>query len=198
MTGTEQSRGRSERPYRDQVLSGLRLAGWVCLGILTCGLLVGGAGIAFSEIPGSKAIGYACLAAGAAILVSTMQLWARRFSGFLLMGALAALIQLLTGKQLNNSSIQVPRWISLLGAALMLSSSALFLELKKRRLSLVDRVALILWAALVIWGVYSTAFLIPLTLSVVVLVLAHLTHRAKKRRQVGVPSGESPVGLDPR
>lgn len=198
MTGTEQSGGGSERPYRDQVVSGLRLAGWVCLGILTCGLLVGGAGIAFSEIPGSKVSGYVYLSVGAAILFSTMQAWARRFSGVLLLGAFAALLQVLTGKELNNSSIHVSRWISLLGAALMLSSSALFLEFKKRRLSLVDRVALILWVALVIWGVYSTAFQIPLTLSVVVLVLAHLTHRAKVRRRVGVPSGESPVGLDLR
>ena len=200
MTGTEQSRGRSERPYRDQVLSGLRLAGWVCLGILTCGLLVGGAGIAFSEIPGSKAIGYACLAAGAAILISTMRLWARSggFSGFFLMGALAALVQFLTGKQFGNLSIQVPRWISILLVVLMLFTRALFVEFKKRRLSLVDRVALTLWAGLWIWSVYSKAALILLTISVVVLVLAHLTHRAKKRRQVGVPSGESPVGLDLR
>lgn len=200
MTGTEQSRGGSKRPYRDQVVSGLRLAGWVCLGLLTCGLLAKGAGIAFSEIPGSKATGYAYLAAGAAILISTMRLWARSggFSGFFLMGAFAGLVQFLTGKQFGNSSIQVPRWISLLLVMLMLITRALFVEFKKRRLSLVDRVALTLWAALWISSIYSKAPLILLTMGVVVLALARLTHHAKRRRRAGVPTRDSPVGLDLR
>lgn len=171
------SQGKPKQSYGEQVISGLRLAGWVCLAILTFCLVVGGAAIAFSVVPGSKFYGWGALAIGGAIVVYTTEAWARNFSGVLMLGAGMAILSFSTGALVSDPSIHIPRWTALAAALAYVLDAILFVQFKKRRLTAVDRVALPLFMALLTWSMLTSAFLEPLSMSVGVLAIAWAVDR---------------------
>ena len=173
---------RIKRSLREQVISGLRLAGWTVLGIITCILLVGGAAAAFSVMPNHRVLGGAALTVAASVLVYTVQRWAKLLPGLLLLATFNALVMAKTGTLITNHSVHIPRQVALGSALLLATSCVLSLQFYGRRLGLVDRIALLSYVACTVWGMLSKFLLAPLILGVLILILAWANDRIRRSR----------------
>src|SRR6185437_2204272 len=138
----------------EQVKSGVRRAfGWI-LGCAWFGLVIWGVLNAFGNESNfseghnpSRILGYVLLSVAAAIFAATANRWKRVFPGIMLAATLGAFLELVQGHALNNAAIPIPRWIALLQLAVIGVVAVLSFTFKKRPLNIVDRIALLAFAA---------------------------------------------------
>ena len=171
-----------KRPWRKQVVSGLRLVALAIAGFLVFGLLLWGAGVAYSKLPGPKGPAWVALVVAGGIVVQTAQRWAKVLPGLLILAAFNALISAGTGHLINNTKVPFPREVALAATLLFATSSVLSAQFYDRRLSLVDRTVLVAYVAFVVWGWLTNRFLTSLTLGVVAFSVAWLNHRYRQHR----------------
>lgn len=144
---------------RDQVKSGfLRASAWL-LGGAWFALVIWGITNAFGTdanfLDGrhpSRILGYAILSVAGFILAATANRWKRVFPGLMLAATFGALLELEQGHAVNNPSVLIPRWIALVQLAVIAVVTALSFTFKKRLLTIVDRVALLAFAASIFVG----------------------------------------------
>lgn len=142
----------------------LRIVGGVLLSVLTFGLLIGGAGILSSVIPGSKVVGAACLGIATVVLVFTVERWAKMLPGLLFLATINALLMAASGHLLNNPSVPVAPQKALTAAALTALSCVLSLHFHDMRLGTMHRAALLFFVACLVWGMLSSFHILPLVL----------------------------------
>jgi hypothetical protein len=142
-----------------QVKSGFRRAfGWI-LGCAWFALVIWGIINAFGTEANfseghhpSRVLGYVILGVAAAIFAATANRWKRVFPGIMVAATLGALLQLEQGHAVNNPSVLIPRWIALVQLAVIAGVTALSFTFKKRALNIVDRIALVAFAASIFVG----------------------------------------------
>ena len=177
----------SERKtVKQQVVSGAGIAaGWL-LGIVWLGLVYWGLGAVVkpgSGISGSTG-GYAILAVAGLIFILTANRWKRAFPGIMLAATLGALLELEQGHAVNNPSVLIPRWIGLVQLVVIAGVTALSFTFKKRPLNIVDRIALLAFAAsILVGGDEATRQELPLALIVggLCILAAWVYDRVRRR-----------------
>lgn len=178
-------------PTKEQVQSGFRrVFAWI-LGAAWFGLVIWGIINAFGTdanfSPGhhpSRVLGYAILGVAGTIFAVTANRWKRLFPGIMLAATLGALLELELGHAVNNPSVLIPRWIALVQLVVIAGVTALSFTFKKRPLNIVDRIALLAFAASIfVGGDEATRQELPLALIVGgVCVLAAWAYERVRRR----------------
>jgi hypothetical protein len=155
-----------------KVQSGFAIAfGWL-LGMAWLGLVFWGMVEAFGTEANfteghhpSRPLGYLLLAVAAAIFILTANRWKRVFPGIMLAATLNSLLELERGHPIGNSSVLIPRRIAFVQLVAIISVTAVSFTLKNRPLTLLDRVALLIFAVSVyIGGQEVSVGNIPVTL----------------------------------
>jgi hypothetical protein len=176
---------------RDQVKSGFQRAGAWLLGMAWLGLVYWGIGAAtepggnLSERTRSHFLGYALLTVASSIFVVTANRWKRVFPGIMLAATLGAVLELWHGHAVNNPSVLIPRWIAFSQLVVIAGVTALSFTFKKRPLNIIDRIALLAFAASIfVGGDEATRQELPLALIIGgVCVLAAWAYARLQRRQ---------------
>lgn len=179
-----------------QVKSGFRRAGAWLLGIAWFGLVLWGILEAFgteANFSGghhpSRVLGYLVLIVAAAIFIATANRWKRILPGIMLAATLGALLELQQGHAVNNPSASIPRWIALIQLAVIAGVTALSFTFKRRALNIVDRIALLAFAASIYVGWdEATRQELPLALIVggVCVLAAWAYDRMRRRGDISV------------
>lgn len=143
----------------EQVKSGLwRLAGWPAgmawLGLVFLGIVESfGTEASFSEgHHPSQVLGYFILLGAAVIFIVTANHWKRALPGIMLAATLGSFLELESGHGVNNPSVLVPRSIALVQLLVTAGVTALSFRFKNRVLNIVDRLALLVFAASIYVG----------------------------------------------
>lgn len=144
---------------KEQVKSGFRRAfAWI-VGCAWLALVIWGITNAFGTEGNfseghhpSRALGYVILGVAAAIFAATANRWKRAFPAIMLAGSLGALLELEHGHAVNSPSVLIPRWIALVELVVIAAVTALSFTFKKRPLNIVDRIALLAFAASIFVG----------------------------------------------
>lgn len=176
-----------------QIKSGVRhAAGWLVGGAWFAFVIWGitnafGTEANFSEgHHPSRILGYVILGVAAAILAGTANRWKRVFPGIMLAATLGALLELEQGHAVNYPSVLVPRWIGLVQLVVIAGVTALSYTFKERPLNIVDRLALVAFAASIfVGGDEATRQELPLALIIggVCMLSAWAYHRMRQRAE---------------
>lgn len=162
------------RSIKQQVKSGFRraagwLAGMAWLAIVFWGIInVFGTEANFSvgHHP-SRALGYFLLTLAVLIFLITADRWKRVFPGIMLAATLGCLLELESGHVVNSPSTLVPRSIAFIQLVVVVAVTALSFSFKQRPLSILDRLALLAFAASIfLGGEQATERRVPLALVV--------------------------------
>jgi uncharacterized membrane protein YidH (DUF202 family) len=144
---------------KEQVISGLLSAGGWLLGGTWFALVIWGITNAFGTEANfseghhpSRVLGYVILGVAAAIFVATANRWKRVFPGIMVAATFGALLELEHGHALNYPTVLIPRWIALVQLVVIAGVTALSFTFKKRPLNLIDRIALLVFAASIYVG----------------------------------------------
>lgn len=159
---------------KEQVKSGFRRAGGWLLGCAWFGLVIWGITDAFGTEANfseghhpSRVLGYGILVVAGAIFAATANRRKRVFPGIMLAATLGALLELEQGHAVNNPSVLIPCWIALVQLVVIAVVTALSFTFKKRPLNIVDRIALLAFAASIfVGGDEATRHRLPLALIV--------------------------------
>jgi len=176
-------------PRLEQVKSGFRRAGAWLLGMAWLGLVFWGvietfgteANFSEGHHP-SRILGYFLLGTAAVIFVFTANYWRRALPGIILAATLGTLLELEQGHAVNNPAVLVPRWIALVQLVVIGGVTALSFTFRKRPLNILDRLALLAFAASIYWGgEEATQQKFPLALMVggACVLFAWATHRLR-------------------
>ena len=163
-----------KRSVSDQVISGLRLSGWVVLTCVTGILLVRGTLVVSHQAAGSVAMGWATLAIGFVILVLNLDGWAKVLPGLLALAAFNALVMAASGHVLNDLSTPVSRSMAIGSAIALAIASAVSIHFYGKRLSLLDRVILVAYVGFILLGFASRWVLVSFGLGTLVLAVPWL------------------------
>lgn len=143
----------------EEVVSGFRRAGGCLLGVAWLGLVFAGIVEAFGTeanfLEGhhpSRVLGYFLLATAAIIFVTTADRWKRAFPGIMIAATLGALLELEQGHAVNNPSVLVPRSTGFVQLVVIAGVTGLSFTFKKRPLHILDRIALLVFAASIFLG----------------------------------------------
>ncbi len=138
----------NDRTIKSQIISGLQLAAKTILAIATAGIFFGSLTAIISPsrvrpdsfLVRSPASGWILLAVATTILIATMNRWVKILPGVLGYSTLGGLIMLASGQ---SNKVPVPRLTAFLLVLFTVASSLLSLTFQERRLSIVDRLALL-------------------------------------------------------
>lgn len=100
----------------------------------------------------SRALGYFLLTLAVLIFLITADRWKRVFPGIMLAATLGCLLELESGHVVNSPSILVPRAIAFIQLVVVAAVTALSFSFKQRPLTVLDRVALLAFAASIFLG----------------------------------------------
>jgi hypothetical protein len=144
---------------KEQVKSGFRRAGGWLLGMAWLGVVFWGIIEAFGTEADfskghhpSRVLGYFLLGAAAVVFVVTANRWKRVFRGVMLAATLEALLELEYGHAGNNPSVLIRRSSALVQIVVIACVTALSFTFKKRLLNILDRAALLAFAASIYMG----------------------------------------------
>lgn len=180
---------------KEQVKSGFRRAfGWI-LGCAWFALVIWGiinafgteANFSMGHHP-SRILGYVLLSVAGLIFAATANRWKRMFPGIMLASTLGAFLELEQGHAVNSPSVLIPRWIALVQLVVIGGVTLLSFTFKKRRLNIVDRIALLVFAASIfVGGDEGIRKELPLALIVggVCILAAWAYDRLRRRPQDG-------------
>ena len=134
--------------------SGLLLAAKTLVAIATGGLFFAGIAAVFipslirpeSFLAHSVVFGWGSLTIATAILILTMNRWAKILPGLLAYGALGGLLAIVSGRLSGSPNTRISRSEVIFITLFLAVSSALSFALQKRNLNTVDRIALMIFA----------------------------------------------------
>jgi len=156
---------KTEPTAKEQVKSGFRRAGGWLLGMAWLGLVYGGILEAFGSEQAfsegrhpSPILGYALLIAAAVIMLATAEHWKRVFPGIMLAAILNSLLELSRGHAVNNASVPVSLSTATVHLLVTTGVAALTLTFKDRRLTMLDRGALLAFVTSFLWGAIDERF----------------------------------------
>jgi len=154
-----------KRTVAEQIKSGFRLAGGWLLGLVWLAIVFAGLGEAFDaagQFPegphAHRFLGYALLTVAGLTMLIAAEYWKRFFPGIMIAAVLNSLLELLRGHAVNHPSVPVSATTA--GIHLLVSAgvAVLTLTFKNRKLSLVDRAALLAFVGVFFWQVVDHRF----------------------------------------
>jgi hypothetical protein len=164
-----------------QVKSGFRTAGAWLLGFAWLCLVFAGLAIGFSQSNYPRPLGWLFLLVAAAVLVATADRWVKAFPGIMVVATVNGLITISSGHATGNPSVLVPRLTAILLTLLLAGGTALSLTFRSKRLSVPDRLALLVLAVSIGWGAIDVRHgVIALALGTGCLLLAWAYDRNRK------------------
>lgn len=189
----------------EQTTSGFRRAGGWLLGMAWLGLVYGGIIEAFGPPQvfsaghhPSPILGYTLLIAAAVIMVVTAENWKRVFPGIMLAAVFNSLLELSRGHAVNSPSVPVPPSTAAIHLLVTTGVTALTLTFKSRRLTALDRLALLAFVIAFLWGAIDNRFALPKLLAgACCIVIAWVVNRLKTGRDGQssmTPTGGTPSG----
>jgi len=172
-----------------QVRNGFRTAGAWLLGLGWLGLVFAGMAIAFSTSKYPPVAGWVLLAIDAIILVSTAHRWVKALPGLLGLATLNALVSVFSGHATNLPSVPIPRFEATVATLLLGMSTALSPSFTSRKLSIVDRLAFLIYASCILWGAVDHRVTLPVQMGVATfcLLVAWAYDRLQRRRGPNLP-----------
>lgn len=122
--------GRQSR--LEEVKSGFRIILALALGMAWLGLVFGGLAIAFTPSPYSRMIGWLLLIGAAAILIVTMDWWAKAFPAIIGWGVIGGLFTIVDGHAVNHPEVLVTHLDAAIMTTLFAASAAVSLTLSHK------------------------------------------------------------------
>jgi hypothetical protein len=135
-----------------EVKRGFRTAGLWLFVMGWLGLVVGGMAIAFTPSPHSRLTGWVMIAVAAIILVATMDKWVGVLSALLAYGTFGGILTIAGGHAVNHPEVKVPRVEGVVMTVLIAAGAMASFTFTKRRLYLLDRIALFVFVFCFFWG----------------------------------------------
>lgn len=175
---------RERRSIQNQVRGGLRLAGLVLLACVAGLLMVWGGLVVSHKAAGSTALGWLAIAVAFLILVLNLPGCVRALPGFLILAALNALTMAASGHVLDNPSATVSRGMALGSAAAFLLAAVVSARFDSYRLSLQDRVVVVLYVGLLVLGVATGWGFVCFILGAAVLASPWLASQLSTHRKI--------------
>jgi hypothetical protein len=130
-----------------------------------------------------SATGWICTIGPSLVVILTVDRWVKVMPGILSYATLAGVIVTSTGHLLNQPHSLIPRWQAAALTILLAVSAALFLPLAKSRLGSVERVAILMYAACLVWASATSGAVMllagSLALAVLVTVRLYDHHHAR-------------------
>jgi hypothetical protein len=160
-----------ERTVMSQVKSGFRTAGAWLLGLGWLGLVFAGMGIAFSTSKYPPAVGWVLLVVAAIILVTTAHRWVKALPGLLGVATLNAFVSIFSGHATNLPSVPISHSEALVATLLFAVSTGLSPSFTVRELRVVDRLAFLIYATCILWGVVDHRVSLPVQMGVATFCL---------------------------
>ena len=149
----------------EQVESGFRRAGGWLLGMAWLGIVYWGITEGFASQQAfseghhpSRILGYELLIVAAVIMLATAEHWKRVFPGIMLAAILNSLLELSRGHAVNNPSVAVAPSTAAIHLLVTTGVTALTLTFKNRRLTILDRTALLAFVAIFFWQAVDGRF----------------------------------------
>jgi hypothetical protein len=162
-----------------QVKGGFRTAGAWLLGFAWLFLVFAGMAIAFSPSKYPPTFGWLLLVAAAAILVLTAERWIKAFPGIMAVATINSLLTISSGHATGNPSVLIPRTTAILATLLLAAGTTLSLTFR-RKVSVLDRIALLALAVSIGWGAIDVHHWLPaLGMGTLCLFLAWLYDRRR-------------------
>ena len=124
-------------------------------------LVFSGLGIAFSPQPAFPTIGWTLLTMATVIFLVTMDRWVKALPGILACGVVGGVLTIAAGHTVNHPEVMGSRLDGFAITMLIAISVVLSYRLAKRRLRLLDRVAVFVFALSVFWQVMNSATTVP-------------------------------------
>jgi len=178
------------RARLSEVKAGLRRAAFWLLGMGWLGLVFAGMAIAFTPSPHSPAVGWLLLAAAAIILIATMDKWVGVFSALLACSILGGILTITEGHAVNHPEVKVSHLEGVVITAVLAASAVVSFTFTKRRLRLLDRVALFVFVFCFFWqAADSRVTLLALGAAFCSLLVAWGYDRTQRRRDPDHQSG---------
>lgn len=180
---------------KQQVTSGFRraaawLLGMAWLGLVFAGMIEVGVGTEADFSAGhhpSRLLGFFLLAAAAVIFIATANRWKAEFPGIMLVATLNSLIELVRGHSTGNSSVLIPRSVAFVQLVVIAGVTLLSFTFKKRPLNILDRIALLAFAASIYPGgdeVWHQKMPLALIIGGVCVMAAWGYDRLRRRREM--------------
>lgn len=150
---------------KQQVLSGIRRAGGWLIGAAWLGLVFRGLTESFASEQAfaeghhpSRSLGYVLLGIAALTMVVTAERWKRVFPGIMLAAILNSLLELTRGHAVNNPAVPVGHSTAIIHLVVTTGVTVLALTFKNRRLTVLDRFALLAFVVSFFWGAVEQRF----------------------------------------
>lgn len=148
-------------------------------------------GVAFAF---SRWTGFLALVIIATVLYSTARHWVQWLPGLLIFGVINSLIGLATHHAPTNPQAEVSAWVAGILVIYYAVGCVVSYHYDATRLSVVDRLALLLYLLCMIWPAFATSKLATLTpvvawsmsVGMAALIASFAVHRARRRKE---PSG---------
>lgn len=174
-----------------KVKSGFLRAGAWLLGFGWLFLVFGGLIVVTTPSPPPHAFGWALLALAAVIVLVTMDRWVKFFPGLLAYGVLGSVLTLVDGHAVNHPEVAVSRSEGMAMVAFCTFAAALSFTFTKRKLCVMDRVALFAFVACFFWQAAVPKFMwVAMGAGFCFLLFAWLYDSYQHRRGDGSHSGK--------
>lgn len=135
-----------------EVKTGFRIVMALTLGMAWLGLVFAGMAIAFMPSPHSRMIGWLLLIGAAAIMIATMNWWAKAFPAILCWGVMGGVLTIVEGHAVNHPEVLVTRLDATI-MTLLFAASAGVSATFSRKPHLVHRVAMFCFVFCFFWQV---------------------------------------------
>ncbi len=142
----------------EQVKSGFRRAGGWLLGMAWLFLVFFGLAEAFSRERPSPSLGYAALLLAGVVMFLTAEYWKKVFPSIMLAAILTSFLELLRAHAVNSPSVPVAPSTAAIHLLVTTAVTALTLTFKNRKLTALDRCALLAFVASILWGAVDKRF----------------------------------------
>jgi hypothetical protein len=175
--------------------SGIKIVGAWLLGIVWLGLVFGGLAIAFTPSPHSPVLGFLLIGIAAVILAFTVNKWVKVFPGLLAYGILGSVLTLVEGHVVNHPEVTVSHQKAVAMILYFAGATGLSLTFLKRKLSVVDRFAILAFVFCFFWqAVIPNLMVVALGVGLFCLIIAWAYDRAgmgRKRNHKASPVNTS-------
>lgn len=137
---------------RSRVLAGVRTTTEILVGFAVCTMFIGGLSVVRNPSSGPPFLGWIFFLVSSAILAVTVGRWSRVLPGLLFYAVVVGAIKTITGDLPGSADDVLTRPAAIMLVIFFSLSGAIARALVRRKLTLVDRIALISFVFSLAWG----------------------------------------------
>src|SRR4029077_5580943 len=129
-------------------------------------------------------VGWTLLVIAAVILVATADRWGNALPGIMGVATINSIVTISTGHRPNNPSVLISHSQAIVATILLASSTILSLDFRARKLNLLDRMSLLIYASCIAWGaVQVRVTYLAAGIATFCLLLAWMYNRFKHKQK---------------